>query len=184
MTIDKLIVVVDVQNEFLNWQPDDIKNTLPSRIIDYLNKEAIHTGDKTVVFFTRDSHSKKDYNDCFESKKYPIHCEFGSKEWELAEELKNFEKEYNTITWIANKKTYGEYDMFSYFKTKYRWNPKKIIVFGLTTNICVLANMITLNTLFPTAEISTIESLTYGTSDEAKKNALEIMQGFGFNVIK
>ena len=28
----KLIVVVDMQNEFLNWQPDEVKNTLPTKV--------------------------------------------------------------------------------------------------------------------------------------------------------
>ena len=34
----KLIVVVDLQNEFLGWQPKNIQRELPEKILKYVKK--------------------------------------------------------------------------------------------------------------------------------------------------
>ena len=181
----KLIVVVDMQNEFLNWQPDEVKNTLPTKVADYLREEVNEAEDDIMVIFTRDTHLKKDYHEYWESHTYDLHCEKDTHNWKLCNEIQICKNEIGAKvdTLVVDKNTFGEYDAIKKRLKLYNYTPDLVIVIGLTTNICVLANMVMLNTILPKTTIATIEKLTYGTSAEAKTKALDIMKGMGFSIV-
>ena len=178
----KLIVVVDLQNEFLGWQPEEIKKSLPKKVVNYLKKQ-MEKSDHTRILCTRDTHLEKDYDDHFESWTYPLHCVRGTWEWELVNELETFmnDRAYKKC-WVINKPTYGDYSEILRLKRLFSWEFDEIEVVGLTTDICVLATMVMLNCLFPKAELSVINELTYGTSEEKKQHAYQVINSMGFHI--
>jgi nicotinamidase-related amidase len=177
----KLIVVVDLQNEFLGWQPKTIQKELPEKVVNYVEKQMENRS--TRLLCTRDTHLEKDYDEHFESWTYPLHCVRGTWEWEIAQELECY---MNRIAykncWVINKPTYGDYTEILRLKELFNWEFDQIEVVGLTTDICVLATMVMLNCLFPKAELSVIDELTYGTSEEKKQHAYQIINSMGFHI--
>ena len=177
----KLIVVVDLQNEFLGWQPKNIQRELPEKILKYVKKQMEDNHTKLVC--TRDTHLEKDYDNHFESGIYPLHCVRGTQEWELVQELESYmDKIGYKDCWVINKYTYGDYRELERLRDLFKWEFDEIEVVGLTTDICVLATMVMLNCLFPKAKISIIDELTYGTSEEKKQHAYQIINSMGFNI--
>ena len=65
----KLIVVVDLQNEFLGWQPEEIKKSLPEKVVNYLKeqmekklekiKKRIYTRDENGVLHKKEGDDQK-----------------------------------------------------------------------------------------------------------------------------
>lgn len=163
----KLIVVVDMQKEFLNWQPKEIQESLVQDIIKYLNDN-----EGALIIFTQDSHLKDVYKDYFEFKTYPLHCEAFTENWKIDPRLEEIEH----IDII--KDTYSA-ENGDYWDACDGKEITEIEIVGLTTNICVLANAITLNASFPKASIIIIKDLTYGTSEEERQAAFTCMKSMG-----
>lgn len=178
----KLIVVVDLQNEFLGWQPEHVRETLPKNIVSYLQKEMENPTTKLIC--TRDTHLEIDYyREYSESIKFDLHCVKGTHEWEIAQELDEFinARAYKGC-WIINKDTFGEYEEFKRLKDLFKWEFDEIEVCGLTTDICVISNMVTLHTLFPEAVMTCLMNLTNGTTEDNEDMAFSIMKSMGFIV--
>ena len=167
----KLIVVVDMQKEFLNWQPKEIREKLVKDMHQYLQEEKAKNN--CLIIGTRDTHYKNEYSTYFESKTYPMHCEFRSDNWDIVKEIKDL------IDLKASKKTYA----MDYYTELVNKTPSEIEIVGLTTNICVLANAIMLNTIYPKTPITIIKNLTYGTSEEERYAAFTCMKSMGMILI-
>ena len=84
--------------------------------------------------------------------------------------------------WIINKTTFGEYEGFKRLKEQCKWDFDEIEVCGLTTDICVISNMVTLHTLFPRAVMTCLMDLTNGTTEDNEDMAFSIMKSMGFDV--
>jgi nicotinamidase-related amidase len=52
-------------------------------------------------------------------------------------------------------------------------------VCGLTTDICVLANVVALNAFFSLSDITVLENLTFGTTRSKTLDALSVMDSMG-----
>jgi nicotinamidase-related amidase len=177
----KLIVVVDMQNEFLNWQRAEDAARILKDARAYLDQEV--QDPDTLIVFTQDTHYKDVYEDCMESTLYALHCEYGTPGWELANEFKEFAKLHDIE--IIKKSTYVlDWFGLSYAVAKFCGERghkfDEIEVFGLCKDICVLANLISLNSDFPTATISCLDNLCLATSAAGNDAADTIMDKMGF----
>jgi nicotinamidase/pyrazinamidase len=81
----KLLHIVDMQNSFMaNDGKLSIKNA--DAIIpltnNFFNKLSQNFFD--VVIYTQDTHFEEEYELSEEAKSFPLHCEYGSKDWEMA----------------------------------------------------------------------------------------------------
>ena len=183
----KVIVVVDMQNDFVSWQDEAAGKQLVKDIREYLLKELAAAPD-THVIFTMDTHNEDTYEKYFESSTYLIHCINGSKGWNIVEDLANIALDPNTYPTVSTvrKDTYGNGDLVCKLleiQEATKNPPKEFEVVGLCTDICVLANMVVLNSNFPFSKISLIENLTLGSNENKKKSAIDVMNSMGFNIV-
>lgn len=129
--VEKLIVVVDVINGFLNegnMKDSYINHIVPG--IEELVKEYIKDDNKEV-FYIRDSHKK----DAIEFKKFPVHCLENTSESEMVDELK--EHEGQVRTYFKNS-TSGLFAKGLVEDINKMVNLKKITVVGCCSDICVI----------------------------------------------
>lgn len=173
--MNKLLVVVDAQNDFITGalrNEDAIKATpaLAQFIRDF-------DGD---VFATKDTHySKKDAEDlhmpdlAFENtleSVFPVHCIRNTDGWELEPTVAAAVQEKNAS--IVEKLSFGypdwadtleDYDMFD-----------EIYLAGFCTDICVISNALILRALFPNAKMYIKADCCAGTTPENHAAALAV----------
>ncbi len=172
--MDKILVVVDMQNDFI----DGVLGSPEAQAIVPKVVERIKQYDIVVV--TYDTH-KKDYLQTEEGRHLPIpHCIFGEWGWKL-----------NTTVFDALNITTG--DVF--IKTKqtfgYSWSSKdfdyedfvikpeeitEIEIIGLDTDFCVLANAFTLKSAFPNVHIKINAECCAGSTPEWHEKALDMLE--------
>ena len=176
MRVEKILVVVDMQKDFVD-------GALGS-------KEAISIVPKVVekiknfdgkIFVTYDTHFE-DYLSTLEGKKLPvIHCVKDTEGWQLNTEvfeaLKN--KEYTTVL----KNTFGSTKLPSLIKEAVGENEFLIEVIGLCTDICVVSNVLILKANFPETTITVDSSCCAGVTPDKHEAALETMRSCHIDVI-
>ena len=172
--MSKLLIVIDVQNDFVSG----VLGTSESQAIIPKAKEKIaeyyERGDK--ILFTRDSHDDR-YLSTAEGKKLPIpHCIYGTEGWKIVSGL-----EVPGCRYI-DKPTFG-YPSWAYTLNKLD-NPNEIEIIGLDTDICVVANALIIKTISPDTEITVDASCCAGSTTEKHKAALEVMKSCQINVVE
>ena len=177
----KILVVVDMQNEFISWLPDEKRNKLVDDMAAYIRQRK----SDSLIVFTQDTHDKRIYSNTFESKKYDIHCEEGSEGWNIHPKLTAAASGALYSPLVLQKFTYAlplsslrEINEFV-DKDKSFFDHPQFEVCGLTTDICVLANVVVLNAFFSFSDITVLENLTYGTTRSKTLDAFGIMDSMG-----
>ncbi len=129
-----------------------------------------HTG---PMVFTIDQHVPKGYFHTVESK-IPIHCVPGTDGYKVHPDICEARKdtlEYKTI----QKRSFG-YNNWVKTLEPLRMGGGKIILCGLVTDCCVLANAVIIRNLYPSVRIEVDASCCAGTTPEMHKLALQIMR--------
>lgn len=196
MNIDKLLVVVDMQNDFIDGSlgTKEAQEIVPKVV------EKIKNFDGIVVA-TLDTHSK-DYLSTQEGKKLPIeHCVKGEDGWRFNEKIAtellssemftDYNKKEEGIYLLStySKETFGSldlaYDCEAEFGGDNRSHPEdvEITLIGLCTDICVISNAMLLKAALPEAKIIIDASCCAGVTPESHKNALEAMKMCQIEVI-
>ena len=135
-----LLIVVDMVNGFVRegaMASQNIEHIIP-RIERLVNS---YLEDDKMVTFIKDTHDM----DCREFKRYPVHCVRGTKEAELVDELKKYEKmslvyEKNSTSAIFPE---GLLDDIKQMK-----NLRRVVITGCCTDICVMNLAIPLQCYF------------------------------------
>lgn len=144
--MNNLLVVVDMVNGFINFgNLSDKKINKITPFVEKLIQKAIKNGDKIVAFC--DCHVENDE----EFKIYPVHCLKGSKESELIDELKPYEKNMQ----IIEKQTTDGFKSQEFQKLIENNNFDNITVCGCCTDICVQDFSMSLNKYFVENNIKT-----------------------------
>ena len=153
----KILIVVDYQHDFAS--PDGALSVPNANVLATNIQSKIDSSDYEARVYTFDTHTQKDYSISDESKLFPIHCEFGTKGWNLFN-IKPLYEQWNELIESRTK----PFEMFSsaneYFFTKDvfdiwegnkmfpKWFeitfPKdeyEIEICGLATNYCVKMNI-------------------------------------------
>ena len=171
---ERVLAVIDMQNDFIDGSlgtPEAQKIVKP--VADFML--TFHK-DNDIVFCTKDTHFDTTYFNTQEGKKLPIpHCIYGTKGHDFPEAIKAASEYVNALT--PYKQTFG-YNNWGNFDI----SPKEIIVCGLCTDICVIANAVLLKTFFPEVPIVVMKDLCAGTTPEAHQKALDVMKSLQIEV--
>ena len=179
----KYLVVVDMQNDFITGslgtkEAVEISELVKSFVHKFMDK-SYDQGCVDPVFlknciFTMDTHFEN-YLDTLEGKHLPIkHCIEDTNGWALLDDIIT-DEHYGHI---LEKYTFGSWRLPCLIGN----DADEIILCGLCTDICVIANVIILKTYFPDVEITVLEDLCAGTTPEMHRKALDVMQSLQINI--
>ena len=174
----KLVVVVDMQNDFIDGvlgtaQAEKIVSRVAAKL-----KKAKYDGD--TIVFTRDTHGA-DYSSTEEGKNLPIpHCLKGSEGWEISGELNPYVNEAQMI----NKETFGSRVLGEFAEQLLKEGKiNSIELFGLCTDICVISNALLVKAFCPNIPVTVDASCCAGVSPEAHDNAIKAMESCQIHII-
>jgi nicotinamidase-related amidase len=163
----KVIVVVDVQNDFVKGGALPYgypENDIVSKICDYVRKESAAGN---FIIATRDTHHDN-YLETLEGKNLPVkHCIINTRGWEIHRDVTPTSDDFMTHKFTFGKMELGKIiDDYS----------ESIDLVGLCTDICVISNAMILKATFPEIPIIVDASCCAGVTPESHKNALEAMK--------
>ena len=127
---DRVLIVTDVQEGFTrigNLASEACTATIP-RVRGIVEAE-LEAG--IPVIFTKDSHVEND----LEFRMFPPHCIVGTKEQDLVEELRPFEKDAAAVIQKRRYSAFFETDLEDVLK---EIGPSEVHILGFCTDICVL----------------------------------------------
>lgn len=176
MKKNKLLIVVDMQNDFVTTGP--LANPAAEKIIPNI-VEKLKAKDYTYLIFTRDTHHEN-YLETQEGKNLPyVHCIEGTKGWEIVPELQEFTKG----AFMVDKPTFGYKDwkdkldeLFNNENNHPGDFPEEIELCGTCTSICVAANATILKSLYPEMPISVDSSCCACLNEDTHNAALTVMK--------
>lgn len=178
---DKLIVI-DMQNDYVDGVmapagAEDIKEKVLKKIKDY----SVH-GESPIIF-TQDTHFKTTYPKTREGRTNPVeHCIKHSNGWDLIPEIEEMLPGIYHET--ISKHGFGSIglaeDLFDDFMVN---DLRSIEIIGIYTDICVIANALTIRTRAPEIEIFVDASCCAGTDPERHAAALEVMKSCQINIV-
>lgn len=187
----QLLVVVDMQEDFVRGAltvpgAEEIIPGIKAKVEDHLIKD-------DIVLFTRDTHYSKSapikylYKNSREGKYLPMHCEESSKGWQICKEFKPF----LGSCYILDKINSFGFSQDTLEDASLSATPEcitnntfdNITVVGVITNLCVLSCAVSLQTIFPSAEIIIDASLCRSNNNELHNKALDVMEGLQMTII-
>ena len=159
----KLLVVVDMQNDFI----DGALGTKEAEAIVPNVQQKIKEFENENIIFTRDTHGEN-YLNTNEGKHLPVpHCVKGTDGWQIAKALKTDGAE------IIDKPSFGSEELAVRAKALC---PESITLVGLCTDICVISNALLLKAALPETPIFIDSSCCAGVTPESHQNALNAMK--------
>jgi nicotinamidase-related amidase len=174
---DKILIVVDMQNDFVTGvlgskEAQAIIPAIQDKITQYDDEDC-------PVIYTRDTH-QKNYLETHEGKYLPVeHCIENSAGWQIVPALVDqMSMLVNQVTFI-NKPTFGYTDWVAVLPPYV----SQIELCGVCTDICVISNALILRALYPEIEIVVDASCCAGVTPEKHKAALEVMKSCQISVI-
>ena len=174
MNLKDVLIVVDMQNDFINGSlGSEMAQSIVPKVVEKIKQ--YHKANKTV-YFTMDTHSQV-YLNTFEGRHLPIkHCIKGTSGYALNDDIGR-ELDISKDETIS-KETFGaDWSRMSDFC------PESIEICGLCTDICVISNALILRAMFPSTEILCDSSCCAGTTEEKHNSALEVMKSCQIEVI-
>lgn len=163
----KLLVVVDMQNDFI----DGALGTKEAVAIVPAVKKKIQEFDGKVLF-TRDTRFEN-YMETQEGKNLPVpHCIKGTDGWQIRKELDELRTED-----AIDKLTFGSSEL-GILLTQMNEKEKieSITFIGLCTDICVISNAMLAKAFLPEVPIIVDAACCAGVTPESHKNALAAMK--------
>lgn len=165
--VKKLLVVVDMQNDFIQGSLGSAEAVKIVPAVKAYIGQAIKAG--MDVVFTRDTHHE-DYMNTQEGKKLPVlHCIEGTTGWNICDAL----AEYAEGKKIFDKPAFGSIGLMDYVVEQ---GYNDITLMGLCTDICVISNAMLIKAALPEARVTVVEDCSAGVTPESHENALAAMK--------
>ncbi len=110
---NKILFIIDMQNSFINPKGNlYIKNS--KKLIIKANNYLYKYGNNfNKIILTYDTHFKETYSKQSESELFPFHCEYNSKDWDLALDKKILNNLTSKIYYLK-KDNFNLWENFSY----------------------------------------------------------------------
>lgn len=162
----KVLVVVDVQNDFVDQAlgTKEAVSIIPS-VVEEIRK------DYEKIFVTLDTH-EANYMDTLEGKYLPVpHCIKGSEGWKLNRDVEEALNGRNAL--YIEKPTFGSFALVQHMTSVL---PDEITLVGLCTDICVISNALLLRAALPNTKITVVEKACAGVTIEKHNAAIEVMR--------
>lgn len=185
MATKKILIVIDVQNDFITGalRNEEAIKALPN-IVKLLKNEEY---DETYV--TMDTHGKDYLKTTLEGQKLPVeHCIYCTHGWKMPEEVETLLRRAKAE--IFEKPTFGSTWLINHLKANCQWNgittfetDYEFTIIGFCTDICVVSNAIMLRANFPNSKITVRKDCVAGVTPESNKAALLTMQMCQIEVI-
>ena len=168
--MEKLLVVVDMQNDFVYGALGNISaQSIVRPLVQYISN---FDGD---VVYTQDTH-QENYLETQEGRKLPVtHCVKDTDGWKLIDELENI----NFIKGFE-KPTFGSLDLQDFLKSS---EYKEIHFVGVCTGICVISNAVIAKATLPEAKIVIHKGLCACVNDATHDTALKAMELLQMEVV-
>lgn len=168
----KLLIVVDMQNDFINGTLGTAEAAFIVPAVAEKIRSYRESGDN--VLFTRDTHHEN-YLETQEGRILPVlHCIENTSGWNIAAEL-------NTSDGlIFDKKSFGSIELAEYVAENIM--PDEIELVGVCTDVCVISNAMILKAKMPEVNISVDAACCAGVTPQSHINALHAMQACQINI--
>lgn len=185
----KILIVVDVQNDFITGalRNEEAIKALPS-IVNLVKNE--HWDE---IYMTMDTHEKDTYlTKTLEGRKLPVeHCIKGTWGWEMPAELtKAIEESDAVMKMPVEKPTFGCVHLSNMLKSTHTGNDinsfvtdYEFTIVGFCTDICVVSNALMLRAHFPNNKITVRRDCVAGVTPETNEAALKTMEMCQIDVI-
>lgn len=165
MNKNKLLVVVDMQNDFIDGA---LGSPAARSIVDKVCKKI--DGWDGRVLFTMDTHYD-DYLDTVEGLHIPVeHCINDTHGWELHPDI---QERYSGDSFRVYKDSFGSSELANVISFL---DINEVQFVGLCTDICVVSNALLVRSMCPGVKVSVDASCCAGTSKEAHDAALLVME--------
>ena len=188
----KALIIVDMQNDFINGAlgTPEAQAIVPN-VVDKLKQ---HENTNTLILFTKDTHYDN-YLETSEGKKLPVpHCIKGTEGWSIQKDIAAEFKVGHYISYSSEsiinsrvlKETFGSYDLINLLyniDAQIEEGISEIEFCGLVTNICLVSNVLMTKAAFPNVPIIVDSSCCAGTTVEAHKAALLVMENCQVDII-
>lgn len=190
----KIVVVVDMQNDFIdgNLGSSEAQAIVPV-MIDRLKE--LDDGN-TLLFFTKDTHSEN-YLETQEGKNLPVaHCIEGTPGWSINKQISSYVDHDSDFLGFSSydirksrvlKPTFGSIKLAEVIKKIVDDDEEvkvdEIILMGVCTDICVVSNALLLKAYCPETLITVDASCCAGVTPETHAAALTTMKSCQINVI-
>lgn len=183
METKKVLVVIDVQNDFITGS---LRNEEAIKKVPNIVKK-IRNFKGDAIFYTMDTHPEN-YLFTKEGEKLPVvHCVNGTDGWEIEPNVKaalEDAKLRNIKVVCVEKPTFGSYDLVEEIKRVSLWADLDIEFVGFCTDICVVSNALLVKAAFyEKAKISVIENCCAGVTPESHEAALTTMRMCQIDII-
>ena len=168
MMSDKVLVVVDMQNDFIDGS---LKNEEAIKIVPNVVEFIDNWNDQ--IFVTLDTHDEN-YLNTPEGKKLPVkHCIKGTDGWKLNKDVETALNRKKQRIFKFEKPTFGSIELMKKIGVV---PTDEIVLIGLCSDICVLTNSILAKTYFPDAKIVVKADCCAGVTPETHNAALTTMR--------
>ena len=178
--MNKILVVVDMQNDFLTGS---LANESAVNVIPNIKRE-IESGKYTHIIFTRDTHNKN-YLETQEGKRLPVeHCIKDTWGWEVTSELPT---DGNNV-YFLDKPTFGYKNWYGFIihDLVTYGDDSEFTFTGTCTDICVVSNALAIKAAFPEAQVRCIADCCAPLFGDHKRqeSALTVMESCQVDVIR
>lgn len=176
ISMNKILVVVDYQNDFVNGTlgfegAEKLDEGIAKKIREY---------GEGNVFYTRDTHTK-DYLQTREGRNLPVeHCVKDTNGWEVYGETKKALDEVGAKGF--DKESFG-LSITQEIANQLPKSVDEVELVGLVSNICVLSNAVVFQTYYQDATIIVDASLTASFDPSLNQKCLDVMEGLQVKVI-
>lgn len=171
--MEKVLVIIDMQNDFIDGS---LANSAAAAIVDKM-VEYINNWDGDI-YLSLDLHMDN-YLSTREGQKLPIkHCIAGTEGAKINAKIAEAACKHKKGLFVIEKSEFGSFswgDLERY---------TDIEICGVCTDICVVSNALIIRSMHPEANISLIEALCAGTTEEKHRAAVQVMESCNINIIK
>lgn len=174
--MDKLLIIVDMQNDFIDGTlANPAAKAIVPATVEYIKN---WSGE---IIFTMDTHYPN-YFETQEGKNLPVeHCRYNTEGWEINKDLVNAAIENENCEWTAvTKDSFGD---ISELINTIDPSVTEIYLCGTCTDICVISVALNLKARFPEIKMYCIADLCAGLTSEKHTAAIEVMKSCQVNII-
>lgn len=187
----KIIVVVDMQNDFIDGALGSPEAQAIVPVMVERLKE-LNSNDNIIVF-TKDTHYD-DYMNTQEGKNLPIpHCIEGTPGWSICKPIASFVDYGSNFCYPYNKNitngrifknTFGSIHLAETIQDILLDSQvEEVILMGVCTDICVVSNAMLIKAFCPEVQVTVDASCCAGVTPERHLAALETMKSCQIKVI-
>lgn len=174
--MERLLVVVDYQKDFVAGALGFPQAATLESGISRLVESSLERGDR--VIFTLDTHREESYLESREGRALPVpHCYRGSDGWRLYGSLGAYMTD-SRVT-LLEKGSFGSAGYAELLPQP----PEEITLVGVVTNMCVISNAVTLQTLYPDARITIVSGLCASFDPDLHSKALDVMRSLQMEIV-